>query len=525
MKANSNRNIPVTLDVETNSLLPIHAWPVSLADIIPHMRAFYKIYLKQTVAVPDSDIRDVLLLGRRPNQTLALIQLALLTDSALIKGQQLVGPEMVDYFSGRTDKLPKTLPSLGQNTKPPRFLGLRRLARTASWTSIPKIPKAMLYPDAVSLTHNSLLRELLHGISDSVRNSYDCDFINMTKKRDMVFLKKIDVAEISSEITANLLYDLPLQTEIKVRLSKAIRQLFNESYQDATNILAHLRAVPKLPNKIYTGTGNKWMSRALGLEIIRREGEAIRCDHGGSISLLHPPEFVALNELAVSSKFYVTTKMAAELPELNDAVKLTNPIQSCLIKSANGDPGLEVTHSASHKKINSSQKLRVMYIPSLFYGLNQASPPVLGGPQYMAWQERLIGILNNMSIDLTCRPHPGGQKPPHNLNPTRDIALAKKPFESVVANTDVLIYDFPATTTLAVGLCTDRAIILLDHGTMKFNESVSSEIRKRCTLLTCNFDEHNIPFISKDALESAICDSTRISDPTYFKQLFLGKLK
>ena len=130
-----------------------------------------------------------------------------------------------------------------------------------------------------------------------------------------------------------------------------------------------------------------------------------------------------------------------------------------------------------------------------------------------------------MSIDLTCRPHPGGQKPPHNLNPTRDIALAKKPFESVVANTDVLIYDFPATTTLAVGLCTDRAIILLDHGTMKFNESVSSEIRKRCTLLTCNFDEHNIPFISKDALESAICDSTRISDPTYFRQLFLGKLK
>ena len=119
---------------------------------------------------------------------------------------------------------------------------------------------------------------------------------------------------------------LPLETEIKVRLSKAIRQLFNESYQDATNILAHLRAVPKLPNKIYTGTGNKWMSRALGLEIIRREGEAIRCDHGGSMSLLHPPEFVALNELAVSSKFYVTTKMAAELPELNDAVKLTNPI-------------------------------------------------------------------------------------------------------------------------------------------------------------------------------------------------------
>ena len=95
----------------------------------------------------------------------------------------------------------------------------------------------------------------------------------------------------------------------------------------------------------------------------------------------------------------------------------------------------------------------------------------------------------------------------------------------VVANTDVLIYDFPATTTLAVGLCTDRAIILLDHGTMKFNESVSSEIRKRCTLLTCNFDEHNIPFISKDALESAIYDSTRISDPTYFRQLFLGKLK
>ncbi len=523
MSINLQSDLPITLDTNVSSLLPVSSWPLNLHIIVPYMSAFYKSYLEETVYFSDPDIRDVLLLGRRPNQTLALIELALLTNAAQNLGQKLIGPKIVDYFTGKTDEIPITFSSLNNSIKAPSLLWGRRLLRTASWTPYYRLPKTILRPDAISLTHNSLLRSLLPTVSDNVRNGYDVDFVKTNGKRDEIFYKKIDVSGLSIHLESKLTANLPLSPEIHLRLSKILRKIFQESYQDATNLLSSLRVSRDIPKKIYTGTGNKKISRALGLEVLRREGEAIRCDHGGSISLLHPPEYVALNELSVSSKFVVATQNAASLPEINDAILKTKPIRKCSIESASGDPGLDVGRFAFTKAKKNNHRRRIMYVPSLFYGINQASPPVLGGPQYMAWQERLITLLRSFQIDLLCQPHPGGQKPPRNLNPARDIPIPNEKFEKAIALADILIYDFPATTTLAVGLCSDRAIVLLDHGTMRFNASIISEIEKRCTLLTCNYDEYNIPDISRDILENAICEMPIYADPEYFRSLFIGK--
>ena len=497
-------------------------WPVPFPDIVPHMADFYRRYLEATIGIDELDDRRVLLLGRRPMQCLALIQFALMTEAVRTTGQHLTGHDVLDYLADGGSTLPAALQPIGQPKIGSRFIVLRRLARTRSWTPAPRLPRAMLRPDGIALTHNALLRTYLRRTPEAVRNAYDDDFAEADGPIDDAFMQRVDVPALTEYMIDSLTAELPISNDIKGRLQNAVRSVLLDSYRDATGLLGRLRATRRLPHRIFTGTGSKRMSRALGLEVIRRGGEATRCDHGGSLLLLHGPDYMALNELSVSSRFVVATPTAAASPELLAGIKRVAPLVTCSVDSAAGDPGLDVGASAFVRSPSSGARRRAMYVPSVFYGLHQASPPVLAGPLYLDWQARLVAMLQDMPIDLLCKPHPGGHKPPAELNPLRNAQVMSAPFEQAVADADVLIYDFPATTTLAVGLCTDRPIVLIDHGTMLFNPSLADEIAARCTVVRCTYDDRNLPVVSGTSLEAAICDGPVAADPTYFRRLFLG---
>jgi hypothetical protein len=497
-------------------------WPVPFPDIVPHMAGFYRRYLEATIGVDEADDRRILLLGRRPMQCLALIQFALMTEGARAAGQRLTGHEVLDYLADGASTLPPALQPIGQPIVGSRFMGLRRLARTRSWTPALRLPRAMFRPDGVALTHNALLRTYLRRAPDAVRNAYDIDFDEADGPIDDAFMQRVDVPALTEYMIGAVTTELPIGDDIQARLQNAVRSVLLDSYRDAAGLLGRLRATRRLPHRVYTGTGSKRMSRALGLEVIRRGGEATRCDHGGSLLLLHGPDYMALNELSVSSRFVVPTPTAAASPELLAGIRRVASLVTCSIDSADGDPGLDVGAAAFVRSSSDGGRRRAMYVPSVFYGLHQASPPVLAGPLYLDWQARLVSMLQDMPIDLLCKPHPGGHKPPAELNPMRNAQVISAPFEQAVADADVLIYDFPATTTLAVGLCSDRPIVLIDHGTMQFNPSLADEVAARCTVVRCTYNDRNLPVVSRSALESAICDSPVAADPTYFRRLFLG---
>ena len=487
------------------------------------MAEFYQRYLAKTIDIGDRDLQMVLLLGRRPTQTLALIQYALWTEAARSSGQYFTGHEILDYLVGAENGLPSTLKPMEQPSVNLRYLALRRLLRTRSWTSVLRLPKAMLRPDGVALTHNALLRNYLRHSPSAVRNAYDIDFGLENLPVNDAFLKQIDTPELADQMIGVLTRDLPLSEDIKARLAGAMRPFLEESYRDAADLLGRLRLVKRLPRRIFTGTGNKRISRALGLEVMRRGGDVTRCDHGGSFLLVHTPEYMALNELSVSTRFIVPTPLAAKSSELLAGQQRAAPLSSCAIEGSRGDPGLDVGAAAFSRTPSTKRRRRVMYVPSIFYGLHQVSPPILPGSLYLHWQTRLIAMLKEMPLDLLYKPHPGGHMPPMHLNPAQDVKTIKVPFEQAVIGADVLVYDAPATTTLAVGLCTDRPIVLLNHGTMRFNESLRSEIAARCRFVECSYDSENLPSILREALQEAICDGPPTADPTYFRRLFLGE--
>ena len=498
-------------------------WPMRFAQIIEPMAGVYRDYVAATLAEADDDLRRVLLLGRRAMPVLALVQFALLTQAAKRDNTRLVGHPLLDYLANGGDGEPAPLQPIGQPRVGGRWRMPRRLARTRSWTSLARLPRAMLVPDGVALTHNSLLRTWLRDAPVAVCNAYDEDFDLPAGRTKGVLPREVDAIDLATEMRRALTADLKLDDDVSDRLGAALDAVLTESYGDAADLLARLRAARRLPKALYSGTGNKRMSRALGLEIMRRGGEVTRCDHGGSFALLHPPDYVALNELSVSTRYLMPTRYAAKAPEMQAAAQRAAPLSGCVLEGATGDPGLDVGPAAFRRSPNPDGKPRVMYVSTVFYGMFQASPPVLAGPLYLDWQRRFIEILKSLPISLTCKPHPGGWRPPAALDPASGVSVATAPFERAVADADVLVYDFPATTTLAVGLCTDRPVILVDHGTMRFNPSMEAAVAARCQIVSTGYDDDNRLTVARDALETAILNAPAMADPTHFRSLYLGE--
>ncbi|MGB0630064.1 MAG: hypothetical protein ACPGRZ_05160 [Alphaproteobacteria bacterium] len=495
-------------------------WPVRFPDAVAPLADINRRYLDVVAALDDADACRVVLLGRRAMPIMTLVQFALCCDAARRNGQRLVGDLLFDYLAGTEMSPPETLQPIGQ-PGPRGGRWLRRLARTRSWTPWHRLPRAMLAPDGVALAHNSLLRRCLRTTSHAVRNAYDEEF-DLAERADHAFLGRIDAGGLADHVTSTLVRDLPIDADICERLSRSVRDVLVDSFEDSARLLGQLRATPRLPTRLYSGTGGKRMSRALGLEVIRRGGTAIRHDHGGSFVLLDSPDAVALNEMSVSTGFVVATPEAAESRGLQDAQQRAAPFGNCSIGGGSGDPGFDVGSVGLARAPAAGGRRRVMYVSTLFYGLHQVSPPVLPAPLYADWQTRLIKMLSGMPVDFTCKPHPGGLQPPLALARARDARTVTARFEEAVADVDVLVYDFPATTTLAVGLCTDRSIVLVDHGTMRFSESHCDAIAARCHIVPAGYDERNRPIVDGEKLEAAICDSPTIVDPSYFRRLFLG---
>ena len=165
---------------------------------------------------------------------------------------------------------------------------------------------------------------------------------------------------------------------------------------------------------------------------------------------------------------------------------------------------------------------RVMYVSTAYYGFHQVYPPVSrSAPLYFDWQIRLLELLKSFPIDLTCKPHPEGLfADPPMLAPYAAVNDVR--FETALVGADVLVYDYPASTTLSVGLCSDRPIVLIDHGSMRFNESIRPHIEKRCRIVRAEFDLRNRLVVSRNELAHAICGDLAPADPSYFRDLFLG---
>jgi hypothetical protein len=495
------------------------AWPRPVWKDVDVIRSAVRNYVDAVLRLDDPDVRAVALLTRRFMPVLALIQVAAQVGAEEGSGAVLAGGPEIDFLRGQTgiEALGPTPRPLLPPGRPTWLKPLRRAMRTASWTPLLRLPRALVRPDGTAVRHNALMRRWIEQQGLSIRAAYHEDLTGKGQEA----LAGIDPAGIARELAIRVacLQDVP--EPVRGRLVLLLERILAEETVNAAAVLGRLRMHPQVPRLLLTGSGSQPASRAIGLEVLRRDGEVIRFAHGGSELLFDNPDSLAERELSVSSSYVVPSPEGAQTNVVREAALRVEGLRAVRVVGGSGDPSLD-PGQATWRAGPSPARPRVMYVGTAYYGLHQVYPPLLPALLYLDWQIRLLELLKGLPIELICKPHPEGLYTDPPLLAAY-AAVSNEPFETALSDVDVLVYDYAATTTFSVGLCSDRPIILIDHGTMRFNETVRPHIEARCRIVRADFDTRNRPVVSRGELAEAICSDLHPADPSYFRRLFLAE--
>ena len=466
------------------------------------------------IANADDDLRDLLRIVRPSMALPALTELALGLAEEETTGLRLAGPPVLNALRGErvasspVNAVAPPAPAFG-----PWQRWLRSLVRTATWTPLWRLPRAMIAPEATAVGHNSLLR------AHVTRNRRAVRLEHLDGLADVFRGVRADArgearADAAAETLLVFALDAPgLPKELAARIRAWLMPSLRAEVRAAASLCAGLRSLHRLPLQLLAGASGGLLGRAFAVEILRRGGEVTRFDHGGSAYLMPSGDGLALREFSVSSALAVASPKAARLPPVVEAAARTGGA----IVAAAGDPGLD---ARSARRPVSNGRRHVMYVPTAFYRFRQVHPAVLPAPVYLDWQMRLVSLLGRMPVDLTCKPHPEGDR--GGVQPIAAIAAVDTDrFEVAVARADVLIFDYPATTALSVALSTDRPIVLIDHGTMRFNKPVARMISNRCRIVPATWNDRNLPEVDSETLADAVLGGPERVDPSEFRALFL----
>lgn len=476
------------------------AWPMAPEtardlDLRPRER-----FLQTIEAHSDPLIRDILL-HAAPHlwmNGLGLLEQALLIEAADRLNRPLRGGPPEAYRL-RGLPLPAELDHTESidlvPTRIPNALA-RRVRRTLSWTPPHRLPRALLAPEAVAVTHNSLL------VAEAGRDGRAIGFRHADN-----YLDGWTETRVPGAVRDALVDALPDLARLYTEGTTVDPGLFAEEFsrmmtgaldRSARSMLC-LRSKRKMPGAVLSGTGGFFPSRAIKIETRRRGGIAWGYDHGGTAGFVEEPFASALLELSVSDRFTLPTTGLA------DAVReCSGPFPAlfggCEIAGGDGDPGF-ASRTVSPKPHQPSARPKTLFVTGPFVGPRQRAQPRIHDVVKFDWHLRCAETMNAMPIDLLCQPHPEGvlKGRPHPI--TRIAPASGMRFEDVAAWADVIVTDMVFSTTLWKAACLPVPIVLLDLDMGGFNATMRPLLEQRFRRLKIRYDADNRPTLDGDALE------------------------
>jgi hypothetical protein len=499
------------------------AWPIPPQTVFDLAARIMQRAADFLIATPEP-ARSVVLLGRSYNRVAALMEAAIAVQAERDAGLRLEGPRDLAILRGEVaprETASDTMTMRASGGSGGRLRLLRSVARTKSWTAWPRLAKAMLAPEGVAISHNSLLIADLRRRGEAVRfepaDHLLRECLTGSDPGASLLGSQAEREALTARVLDNLLDDPLLRADMRQRMRQLLEAVVAADIARADTLLAQLSASPHLPQKIWSGTGNFYPSRALGLAAMRRGGTARRYDHGGTASLMADTSFLGPHELAVSTEFVMPTQPAADA--IDASARRLAPVPVARIEASSGDPALDP--GPIWRRQSMPPRRRVIYVSAPYYGFSQTFPPYPPSPVYIDWQHRLLAALSRLPVDLRHKPHPGGLYAGRTPGLGHYAPVISGWFEDALGDADVVVIDLAATTTLAISMCTDCPIVVLDFGCMPFNPVVRKEIEQRCRIVPVGSDARNRLVVDVQALTEAVCGGPEREDPTFFRRFFL----
>lgn len=497
-------------------------WPISIGEANRISVAQVRRALAWVANLGDGLARDSCLLTL-PNLLgygRAIMLAALATSRAAETGQVLVGsaPELA-YLRGRKGEVPVRA-GLILPLVQARFQFVRRLARVHSWTGIWALPKAVISPEAVAITHNSLLRAAAGQSSKAIGFQHAQMYLN--EARDRNSSAGPSLLELALPLAKTILGDGILAQPYRSRALDLMKALARLNLENAARDMHALRATA-LPGEVWTGSGGPYAPRAVGLEVLRRGGRVVRFGHGAPISFINSREIDGLLEMAVSSEVVLCTERAAGLWRERDDQNLLPWHPRVEVRGMNGDPTYAQIPARRPRRAR-QDKLRVVYAPTQLLGFRQLLPCQPPDVVYLHWQLQVAEALRSLPVEFICQPHPEGllQDTPHPLEAVASTIRGN--FGVQLRLADVFVFDYAPTTALWEAACTDSRIVFLDIGAGKMTPPVAKLFRKRARVVKIEYGDGNRPILKAVALRDAVLGESGPVDPMPLRALLAGSV-
>ncbi len=501
------------------------AWPLSYSAQFGLGQSLSQRIVETISKQGDPDLQRIALMaaGSIFASCLPILETCLAVIHQSEQGRRFVGraPQM-SYIQFDKANLP---PPNGDATflaiSKPRWIILRRLVRVAEWSSISRIRRAYYQPTAVAISHNPLLRECakrtdaLIGFCHSEVIFANCLSNKIQTSNDWQLL-------VDKFINA-LFFGFDFDDSRVVRAIYLATREVEWWLERASNSLAAVRSVQNFPDEIWSGSAGYWPTRAISLEVKRRGGKVRRFDHSGGIGLNTLHHFWQFGEFSLSSVYTVATPELARRVVATGATK-NLPVQGTVeIKGAAGDPQLRTMMSI--KRMKKGTRQRVLYLPLPLFGFRQVMPPLMPDLISLDWQMRILEMMLEFDMDLSCRPHPEGILKGQR-HPLAHIApVSPQSFEKHIEATDVFVFEYIQSTAFYEALCTDRRIVLIDMGLPIMIGDAREMLERRCRIVRAYYDECNRPHVDRLELAEAILGYGDDGDPSEFWHLLVGDLQ
>ena len=498
------------------------SWPVSHLECCQALAQQYRDLISFICNTENDVLCDVLMLGVNAmmHSVRALTEAALAVQEQSEHGIYLTGdqPEL-SYLQGDESQLRFSVPS-SQPFYGPNNRKLRRLVRTASWTSWWRLPATVLAPEAVAVSHNCLLRTVAGETDQRISFRHGDDWLYEIRKESHETETELGLEDITQELFDVLTDIKGLAEPWRGRLRTLIAAQGQKVLSTAVRDIAALRDLKDLPHELWAGTGGYYPVRALSLEVLRRGGRVRRFDHGGGSGFSEERYNSAFAEYVVSSEYIVETPHVARMVDETMATQLIKKVRQVKITGHHGDPTFPVPQYPPRP---AGRRRRVAYVTTALIGFRQVYPPVLPDPVYLDWQLRLAADLSALPVDLVCRPHPESLYP-GNRHPLADVApVCKEPFSSMMREIDLFVFDFHSTTTFFKAMCTDRPVVFLDMGRITLSKTGEALIEQRCRIVPVTYDHKNLPQVDPDVLAAVVTGGPEKADPVPIRRVLTGE--
>lgn len=422
------------------------------------------------------------------------------------------------WLLGETTELPRPGFRRAPVARSAHKVLLRSVARTATWTSPLRLPAVLGWPHAFAVNHNALLRQEARQSGKRIVSA-NGDHLLLSARAAYDQAPQPDPARVAAlvEMMVGL---IPVDGALAARLRALLTEKVRFHLQAAKVDLAALQDIRLPAEDMWAGTGGNRIARALAMEVIRRGGRVSGFDHGGSTGMLGSGVPLAMSEGGVASEFVSMSPRLAEMCRTGPLGQEIRQLRDMPIKAGHGDPHIRSVRFP--QPLRGTRRPRVMLMTGALLGYRQINPTLPRDPVYLDWHMRLVESLQTLPYDLVLKPHPEGifrglRHPLEDMGPT-----IQKPFEESLAEADILVFDFPLSTTFWTAMCSDHPIVFAELGIAPLNPQIMTMIGRRCQHVTAAWGDDGLPRLDRNLLAEALRSALVTPvDATEFRSLFL----